>query len=208
MPKKSGVAYFLINKRKYNLNVMKTSIFKMESLFLTVGLFLISLNSNSQDFKLTKQDKKDAKRDRQYYEFQVLDSVLQSKSFVLEADWLENQYGYKVPVPSQLNFSMVDSTNAVLQTGSNVYMGSNGVGGATAEGNITGLKIEKNLKNLTFNLRFSISSTIGMYDIFMTIGSDGNARATITALTRGKLIYDGRIETIYNSRVYKGRNSI
>jgi hypothetical protein len=187
---------------------MKTLIFKMESLFLTIGLFLISLNSNSQDFKLTKQDKKEAKRDRQFYEFQVLDSVLQNRSFVLEADWLENQYGNKVPVPSQLNFIMVDSTSAVLQTGSNSYMGSNGVGGATAEGNITGLKIEKNLKNLTFNLRFSISSTIGMYDIFMTIGSDGNARATISALTRGKLIYDGRIETLSNSRVFKGRNSI
>jgi hypothetical protein len=187
---------------------MKTLIFKMESLFLTIGLLLISLNSNSQDFKLSKQDKKEAKRDKQYHNFQVLDTILQNRSFVLEADWLENQYGNKVPVLSQLNFIMVDSTNAVLQTGSNSYMGSNGVGGATAEGNITGLKFEKNMKTLSFSLRFSISSTIGMYDIFMTIGCDGNARATISALTRGKLIYDGRIETLYNSRVYKGRNSI
>jgi hypothetical protein len=30
----------------------------------------------------------------------------------------------------------------------------------------------------------------------------------ITGLTRGKLVYDGRVEAIHNSGVFKGRNSI
>lgn len=187
---------------------MKTSIFRSESLFLIIGLILISFNINSQDVKLSKQEQKEAERDKEYFNFQVLDTILESKSFVLEADYLENQYGNRRPVFSDVNFIKVDSSDAVLQTGSNVYLGSNGVGGVTAEGNIKGLEIVKNLKNLSFDLKFTVISNIGIYDVYMTINSDRIARATITGLTRGKLVYDGRIKTIYNSRVYKGTNSI
>jgi hypothetical protein len=187
---------------------MKTSILRSESLFLIIGLILISFNSYSQNVKLSKQEQKEANRDKEYFNFQVLDTILENKSFVLEADYLENQYGNRRPVLSDLNFIKVDSSDAVLQTGSNVYLGFNGVGGVTAEGNIKGLEIVKNLKNLSFNLKFTVISNIGIYDVYMTINSDRIARATITGLTRGKLVYDGRIKTIYNSRIYKGSNSI
>lgn len=187
---------------------MKTSILKLESLFLTTWLLLISLNSYSQDIKLSKQEKKEARRDKQNFNFQVIDTIIQSKSFVLEADFLENQFGDRRPVMSNLNFIMVDSSKAVLQTGSGIFSGYNGVGGTTAEGSLGGLKIVKNVKNLSFFLRFTVVSNIGIYDVSMTINSDRIARATITGLTRGKLIYNGRIESIYNSSVYKGRNSI
>jgi Domain of unknown function (DUF4251) len=187
---------------------MKTIIFKLASLFLTIGLILISFNASSQDNRISRQEKKEAKRDRQFYNFQVLDSLLERRSFVLEADFLENQYGNRIPVLSNLNFIMVDSTNAVLQTGSNSGEGYNGVGGTTAEGSIERLKIVKDFKNLGFSIRFTVVTNIGVYDVSMTINSSNYARATITGLTRGKLVYDGRIETLYNSGVYKGRNTI
>ena len=203
------MAYFLpLCQKAFNLNVMKTSIFKLESLFLAIGLFLISFNSNSQDNKLSRQEQKEARKDKQYFNFQVLDTILKNKSFVLEADFLENEFGNRRPVLSDLNFIKVDSSDVVLQTGSNYNMGFNGVGGATAEGNISNMKIVKNLKNLTFYLRFSVLTNIGIYDVIMTINSDCAARAIITGLTRGKLVYDGRIKTIENSGFYKGMNSI
>jgi hypothetical protein len=187
---------------------MKTSISKFESIFLTIGLFLISFNSNSQDVKLSREEQKVAKRDRDYFNFQVIDSMLVNKSFVIEADYLENQYGNRRLVSSNVNFIMVDSLRAVLQTGSFASTGTNGVGGATAEGSISGLKITKDLKNLSFFVRFTVNSNIGIYDVSMTIGSNRLARATITGLSYGKLIYDGRIETLLNSGVFKGRNTI
>ena len=203
------MAYFLpLCQKSFNLNVMKTSIFKLESLFLAIGLFLISFNSNSQDNKLSRQEQKEARRDKQYFNFQVLDTILKNKSFVLEADFLENEFGNRRPVLSDLNFIKVDSSDVVLQTGSNYNMGFNGVGGATAEGNISNMKIVKNLKNLTFYLQFSVLTNIGIYYVSMTINSDCVARATITGLTRGKLVYDGRIKTIESSGFYKGMNSI
>jgi hypothetical protein len=194
--------------KSFNLNVMKTSFIKLEIMFLTIGLFLISSISYSQDTKLSKQEKKEARRDRQYFNFQVLDTLIQNKSFILQADFLQNEYGTRIPVLSDLNFIKIDSTDAVLQTGSSARMGTNGVGGTTAEGSIKGLKITKNLKNLSFDLRFTVVTDIGIYDVNMTINSNRSARATISGLTRGKLIYDGRIENIYNRGFYKGHNSI
>jgi len=203
------MAYFLpLCQKSFNLSIMKTSILKLESLFLAIGLFLISFSSNSQDNKLSRQEQKEARRDKQYFNFQVLDTILKNKSFVLEADFLENEFGNRRPVLSDLNFIKVDSSNVVLQTGSNYNMGYNGVGGATAEGNISNMKIVKNLKNLTFYLQFSVLTNIGIYYVSMTINSDCVARATITGLTRGKLVYDGRIKTIESSGFYKGMNSI
>jgi hypothetical protein len=70
------------------------------------------------------------------------------------------------------------------------------------------MKITKDIKNLSFFLRFTVNSEIGVYDVSMTIDKNKQARATISGLTPGKLIYVGRIQTIYNSGVYKGRNSI
>jgi hypothetical protein len=73
---------------------------------------------------------------------------------------------------------------------------------------LSSLKITKDIKNLSFFLRFTVNSEIGVYDVSMTINSNNQARATISGMTRGKLIYVGRIVTRYNSGVYKGRNSI
>jgi hypothetical protein len=175
---------------------------------MSIGLLLVSFHSNSQDIKMTRQEKKEASKIAQYANFQVLDTMIQRRSFVLEADYLENQYGNRTPVISTLNFVRVDTSNVVLQTGSNYRLGSNDVGGTTAEGSMQNLKIEKDFKNLCFSLSFSVSTNIGFFDVYMTINSDRNARATISGLTPGKLIWTGRIETVNDSRVFKGRNTI
>jgi hypothetical protein len=187
---------------------MKTSIFSLERLFLVSGLLLLSLICNSQNTEITKKEQKDAKRDKQYFNFQALDTLLKNRSFVLEADFLENQYGNRKPVMSNINFILVDSVKAVLQTGSNSNFGLNGVGGITAEGSITGLKVTKNEKNLSFFLKFTVNSNIGIYDVTMNILYNSKARATITGLSRGKLVYDGQIKSLYDSGVYKGMNTI
>lgn len=187
---------------------MKTKILRSKILLFSLGLFLFSLAASSQNEKLTKQEQREARKDREFYNYQSLDTLLQNKTFVLEADYLENQYGIRRPVVSDLNFIMVDSSKAILQTGSNVNVGLNGVGGTTARGDIRGLKINKNVKSRTFFIRFTVISDIGIYDVAMNIYANGFARATISGMTRGKLIYDGKVQNLFTSRVYKGYNSI
>jgi hypothetical protein len=186
---------------------MKKLALNFGSLFLAIGFCLISNNSNSQDVKLTRQEQKEARRAELDLNFKYLDTLIQRKDFVLKADFLENQYGEKVPVSSALNFIRVNSSNAVLQTGSNVRLGNNGVGGVTTQGGIDRWKIVKDFKHLSYTLQFGVTTNIGFYDITMTIGADNNARATISGLTRNKLIYVGHIESVNFANIFKGQDA-
>jgi hypothetical protein len=199
-------AYFL--KKSFNRFYMKTSFYKLEYTFLSIVFLLVSFKSYSQDEKFTRQEKKAAKKEQEYANFQVLGLMIKNKSFVLEANFLENRYGTRIPVMSNINFIMVDSLKVVLQTGNDSRMGYNGVGGVTAEGKISNIKVTTNQKSLSYFLRFTVSTPIGFYDVSMNIYSTNYARAEITGLSAGKLIYDGQIQTLYNSRVYKGRGII
>jgi hypothetical protein len=187
---------------------MKTLIFTRGRWVVAAALLLITFSGYSQNVKLTKQERKAARNDIENYNFQVLDTMLQNKNFVLEADFLENPYGMRRSVSSGVNFIMVDSTRAVLQTSTSLGMGYNGLGGVTAEGNITSIKMTKNIKAHSFLIRFTVVTDIGIYDVVMTVRSNKLARAEISGLTPGVLIYDGRIENINESGAYKGRNSI
>ncbi|MCJ7446653.1 MAG: DUF4251 domain-containing protein [Bacteroidales bacterium] len=187
---------------------MKTMKMNMVSLLGVFGLFLVSLNSNSQDIKLDRQERKEVRKAQMAANFYILDSLLNARSFVLEADYLQNKYGDRIPVVSNLNFIKVDRSNGILQTGSNFGMGYNGVGGVTAEGTIESWKISKDSKKLSYTLQFSLLTQIGHYDIFMSVNADNHASATITGLGPGRLTWDGRLKTLYNTRVFKGQNTI
>lgn len=187
---------------------MKTMKMKIVSLLGVFGLFLVSLNSNSQEIKLSRQERKEVRKTQMTANYYILDSLLNAKSFVLEADYLQNRYGERIPVLSDLNFIKVNVSDGVLQTGSSFGMGYNGVGGVTAEGTIGTWKISKDPKKLSYSLQFSLLTQIGHYDIFMTVNADGNASATITGLGPGRLTWDGRLRTLNNARVFKGQNTI
>lgn len=171
-------------------------------------LFLLSPVSYSQDNRLSRKDKKEARKAENYAFFQYLDTILTHKSFVLEADFIENQYGQRINVTPTLNFIRVDSLKAVLQTGSSRYLGYNGVGGVTAEGLLDRWEVTKNTKNMSYHIRFSVNTNIGFYDVMLNVTADNYARATITGLTPGRLTYTGHLRSLFDSRVYKGQNSM
>jgi hypothetical protein len=200
------MAYHLYQYSKKS-SVMKKLIFNMGNLLLMAGFFMIPFDSNSQDIRLTRQEQKEARAAERLANFQFLDTLLEGKSFVLEADFLENQYGNRYPVSSVLNFVRVEPSNVVLQIGSNSSLGYNGVGGITAQGSLERMKIYKNFKKLSYSLQFTVSTNIGAYDISMTVNSDNSARAIISGYTRDKLIYDGKLVSLNNSNVYKGQNT-
>jgi hypothetical protein len=188
---------------------MKTLAYKMAILLLI--LMLDPSNGYSQftnDTKLTRQEKKEARQMELYANFAAIDTLLQRQKFVVEADFLQNNYGNQVAVTSSLNFIKVDSPNVVLQTGSNFSSGYNGVGGVTAEGSISNWQVTKDTKHLNYTIRFSTVTNIGTYDVLLRIGADATAMATITGFSRGSLTYRGNMVAIYNSRVFKGQRTL
>jgi hypothetical protein len=186
--------------RRLNMNVVK--------LFFIPVFIMISLSGNSQEIKMSRKERKELRKEEMTANFKILDSLLNSKRFVLEAEYLRNKYGQSVPVFSSLNFIKIDRTHGVIQTGSNVALGYNGVGGVTAEGHIGKWDIKKNPGKLNYTIHFTLLTQIGHYDVFMTINSDNFASATITGLWPGTLTWEGHLETIGNSRIFKGKNTV
>jgi hypothetical protein len=187
---------------------MKTKIIKLVSLFLVAGFFLTSQNISAQNEKLTRQERKEVRKAQMEANFYILDSLLNSRTFVLKADYLRNRDGVMIPVVSNLNFIKVDGTEGILQTGSNSGLGYNGVGGVTAEGSIGTWEIFKDSKKLTYTIRFSLLTNLGSYDVLMFISADNHASATIRGLSPGWLTWQGELYTIKNSRVFKGQETI
>lgn len=186
---------------------MKTLKINSGSLFFLGLLLILSLNTEAQDNKLSRQEKKEAKKAQLNENFRVLDSLLTSKRFVLEANFLQNTIGEMVSVSSNLNFVKVDGSYGILQTGSETRMGYNGVGGVTAEGNIGAWKVEKDPKNLTYRLAFTLTTKLGTYDIFLTVNAANDAKATISGSRSGKLTWNGYLASFDNSRIFKGQET-
>jgi hypothetical protein len=187
---------------------MKKMKVYLAGLLLLTGLFAVSVNGNSQDTKPDKKSRKEAKRAEAEVNFRVLDSLLYTGRYVLEADYLQNKYGSRVYVTSTLNFIKVELPKGVLQTGSDTRQGYNGVGGVTAEGTVSDYHIERNLKNLTCMVTFNLVTNLGSFNIIMSVSSSNNATATISGTTSGKLTWDGHLVALDNSRVFKGMNTI
>jgi hypothetical protein len=163
---------------------MKNLTFYSSSLLFVIGISLIPYNCKAQDIKLTRQEKKDLRQTELNTNYQAIDTLIERKTFVIEADYLQDQNGSPVPVNSVLNYILVDSVRVVLQTGSNFRSGYNGVGGVTAQGNIQNYK-----------------------DVSMNISANTNATAIITGLSRGSLTWKGYIQNLYKSDVYKGQET-
>lgn len=179
----------------------------MKKLFIflvfIMSAYLIIGQTKDDNSTLSKREKRKARTEKEY---QIVKDMIENKSFVLEANTLQNKYGNRVIVSPGLNFVSVDSTEAIIQIGSNSRLGANGVGGVTAKGQISNWQINENKKNKTFNIRMNVMSPIGIYDVFFSISSSGKATALLTGLTAGQLTFNGDVVPWDQSTVYVGNS--
>jgi len=183
---------------------MKTIATIILGLFLATGISAQENKLQSESGKTDKTDKKIQREALLAEKFKETKAIVNNMHFVLEADFLSNQYGYRNYVNSNLNFIMVDSTEAVIQTGRNTGIGYNGVGGLTAKGNITSWKVITNEKKNTMNVEMNVSTVIGFFRVFMNVSAEGHISANLTGNYPGSLTYDGKLVNLERSYAYKG----
>lgn len=187
----------------------------MKRFFFLIVVSLVVLSAYSQEEntvddkttkKLTKQQRLEQRRAEEEATAKLVDWMVDQKQFVLEANYLSNQTGSRVIVNSKLNFIVIDSSKIVIQLASTTGIGGpNGMGGVTAEGNISQFQIKKFGKDQnSYSIRVLAMTAIGSYDIFFTISRSGNTDASISGNGRGRLNYHGVIIPIKQSRVFKG----
>lgn len=160
--------------------------------------------------KELKQIAKEEKRSRRYAEEEqkreLTALMLEHHRFVLEADFVGDRTGSRIPVNSNINFIAIDSTHGTLQLATPYGLGYNGLGGITLEGRISkyNLKEIQGKKSKSYSLMILIMTSLGTYDITFQISETGNTDATVRGNSMGQLKYSGKLIPIDKSRVYKG----
>lgn len=185
---------------------------KLITLAITViiGIACIAQTEEPVEIKeqrqLRKAAKKEAKRIEEENALILTKHLIDTRRFVLIADFVGNNTGNRIPVNPTINFVKIDTSSCVIQIGSMNSIGYNGVGGVTAEGNISSYEITPNKKGTSFTIRLVTNTSIGTYDIVIFANAFGNAEATITGITSGALRYYGRLVPADHSRTYQGRS--
>lgn len=192
---------------------MKKLLFSLLILFTAMGAYSQATEQqneqqNSKEMKkVAKEERKIKAEEERTRLSKITNLMLTYERFVLEADYVGNQTGDRVPVTSNLNFIRVDSNKVTMQLGSFQGIGINGVGGVTVDGRITNYKLHKmdsKKGNVSYYVSMTIISSAGNYDINMSVGETGRADATISGTVSGQLKYYGNLVPLSLSRVYKG----
>jgi len=182
-----------------NLNMRRVVI------LLVLSVFLINVGNAQDKRKLTRKERKELREKLKEEKIKFVDSIIEQRKFVLEADYIMNRKGESFSVSSNINFIYIDSATAVFQFGSTYLIGVNGVGGVTVEGKIKDYQLTKR-KSGSYYIRISVSSSIGFFDINLNITSTGVADADISTMSNKKINYSGRIKSLSQSNVYQGRS--
>lgn len=155
--------------------------------------------------QLAKEYRQAEKRALELQKQKITADLIKNRRFVLKAEYLSGRSGSRHIVSSNLNFIIIDSSEATIQIGSNYGIGYNGVGGITVDGNITKFEsaedITKHGKNYIMTIH--LNSNLGQYDIFFRIYQNGNADATIRGNYSGSISYSGNITSIRDAKIYK-----
>lgn len=176
---------------------------------------ILGANAQEQE-KLSKSELRKFQREQKKAEMEaerekmavLTEFMITNQRFVLEAQYLSDRYGTRVPVQSNINFVMVDSLVATIQLGSAMSAGYNGVGGTTVEGRVSNYKYTKvGKKEDSYSVSMNFMSSLGNYDITMMANAEGYTDATIRGNWPGSLNYHGRLVPLSESRIYKGMPS-
>jgi hypothetical protein len=196
---------------------IKTMPHIIRYLFLSVLALSLTVFSNAQEeekasketIKEQKQWEKEKKKLEKEMEKDRLAELsrlmIEYHRFVLEADFLSNKNGYRIPVSPIINFIRIDSAECTLQVGSAFSVGYNGVGGSTAVGRVIKYEYEKTgKKGDNYQVNMTLMTNVGTYDVFMNVSRDGFADANIRGNWSGQLNYHGKLIPVSLSKVFRG----
>jgi hypothetical protein len=170
-------------------------------LLITTALFMNFVSANSQEAKLSREEKKAQRKADSEYNFKVLDSLMTVKKFILVAEYTKSATGDRTPIEPSLNFFKVLESKGIIQTSSVSSMS-----GIPREGSIVVYDFSKNIKSQSVNLRFDINTQIGRFDILLDVLATNLATVTISGPGINNLTWEGHIETIERRPIFRGQN--
>lgn len=190
------------------LNMKKIVCFIL--IFTTLGITSFAQNtvlSKKEIRQMERIKRKEEAEKAKLKSIRLTDHLIEDQRYVLLADELSNQYGARAYVNHMINFIVVDSTHAVIQTGNDFSLGANGVGGFTIKGKISKYQMTKNEKKGTYQISFWVNSSTGTYDVNLHFFNTGSGRATVSSATLpGRITFYGDIEAVGKRKIFKGNS--
>jgi hypothetical protein len=132
----------------------KSKTMKKFIIIITAVIFALSVNplaaqqtnelSGKDQQKLTKQQRKEAKKEQELKEYELFNKLAEDSSFVFTGNqWIDRSRGM-VSVDPAVNFLIVKGKKAFFQFGlDGAGPGANGLGGASLEARVVGYKYQK-----------------------------------------------------------------
>lgn len=164
---------------------------------VVLSMFFIPLQAQNKFNKLENQAEENE-------QLQLVRNLLESRKFILSADYVYEQYEPRKEAYSDINFIKIDSSMAVIQTGAAHKFESNRVGGFTKKGEITQWELNKNTKKNTVELTVHIVAKTGTYDVLFFIHSNGRATANVSGTNSVQLVFDGYLSPLEETAAYEG----
>ena len=184
----------------------------MKKIILLVSVVLFGCvgyaQAQTSEKKLSRQERKEAKRAMEQALFEEAKQAIENKSFTLEADQVIFKRGRTAFVSSNTNFVTVNGNKGSVQVAFNIPVsGPNGLGGVTVYGNVSGYKVTTDKKG---NIRLAMNITgVGISaQVNISLANGGN-NATVDILPNfhyNRLTLSGTLLPLDKSSVFKGRS--
>lgn len=177
---------------------------------ICISLPIYAQTENPDNKNLTKAEKKalrKAKKEeekRKYEENLVkFEQYAQMRAWVIEAQTVYDKQGNSFQMQPSTNFVFVDNEETTVQLSFTGIIGWNGVGGVTLDGNVGKYEVTRDKNTVSINMS-ARGASIGNANIVLTISGDGNGRATVTGNWGERIVFQGRYQSLADSRIYKG----
>lgn len=173
-----------------------------------IVLLLISSMATAQSTQESKESKKLQRQAEAQMRLAKIDSLIEEKRLVLEANTLKGKSGSTVSVGAN-NFILIDSNNFVLQTSYAGGVGANGLGGVTAKGQVMSYKVSRNKKKNAITVYAQVNTLgVGQGSLTIQVNNSPNASAIFVNNSGNVIEFFGPIKSLEESRVYEGIRQI
>lgn len=172
---------------------------------LAVSIPAMAQQGDPADKKMTRKERRLAKKAEQKAEIDKLYKLVENKSFVIDADFLYDKYSRQYLAASH-NFVAVQGDQIVLQTATPAGFGYNGIGGVTIVGKIHNYEYKKDKKGESILVTAQITTNYASSGtVFFRINGRDAASARVYGPWGRGMEFSGSIEVPERSFRYQGQ---
>lgn len=172
----------------------------MKKLLFVIGA--IMLFASCSTVKETGSARKELKSEKILAHRADIRDAVESRRFILKFDRLYFGFGGWAQIRPRANFLIIDGSRAIM---SSAYLGNYSsaipIHGIRVEGNYEDYRVVKNTRKGIYDIKLKVSEGGDSFDLYVTIGEDGDCTASVNSLRIQSVRYTGTAVPIEEQRL-------